>query len=108
MRLRANGFSIDAAPGDSILSALRAAEKNIFSICGGRGMCGTCRVAIGDVWLDRLPPPAPNETRLLRALKNAAPNHRLACQTILDDTHDGLTFTPDPPPTRVLNKETPT
>jgi 2Fe-2S ferredoxin len=99
---------IDAAPGDSILSALRAAGKNVFSICGGRGMCGTCRVAIGDDWLDRLPPPSANETRLLRVLKAAARNHRLACQTLLDERHDGLSFTPDPPPTRNLIKESST
>jgi 2Fe-2S ferredoxin len=108
MRLRAGGRDVPAAPGDTILSAMQAAEKNIHSICGGRGMCGTCRVAIGEDWLDRLPPPAFSELRLLRVLKGAAPNHRLACQTVLDATHDGLCFETDPPTTKILNKETAT
>jgi ferredoxin len=96
---------IDAEPGDTILSAVKRAEKNVQNICGGRGMCGTCRMAIADDWLNRLPPPLFSETRLLRVLKAAAPNHRLACQVILADLHDGLMFYPDPPPTKRLQEQ---
>jgi ferredoxin len=103
--LLAGGAKIPAAPGDTVLSAMRNAEKPMFSICGGRGMCGTCRIAIAQDWLDRLAPPSPNETRLLRALKAAAPYHRLACQTVLADHLDGLRFDADPPPSKILNKE---
>jgi ferredoxin len=103
--LLAGGTRVPAAPGDTILSAMKAADQAMFSICGGRGMCGTCRVAVDDEFLPLLPPPAFSETRLLRVLKAGAPNHRLACQTILDERHDGLRFAPDPPPTRVLLKE---
>jgi len=108
LRLLAGGSSLHAVPGDTILSAMRAAAKTIQSICGGRGMCGTCRVAVDAEWLDLLPPPAFSEIRLLRVLKAGQANHRLACQTILDARHDGLRFIPDPPPTRVLLKETTT
>jgi ferredoxin len=103
--LLTGGTHIPAVSGDTVLSAMRAAGRHIFSICGGRGMCGTCRIAVAEEWLNLLPPPSPNETRLLRVLKAAAPNHRLACQTILDETLAGLRFDPDPPPSRVLNKE---
>jgi len=105
MKIHAGNFPITATPGDTILSAIRAAGKHIMSICGGRGMCGTCRVAVADDFLNLLPPPSPNESRLLRVLKNAQPNHRLACQTVLAEHHDGLALTPDPPPSRILNKE---
>jgi ferredoxin len=105
MTLLAGGRPLPAVPGDTILSAMKAADKAIFNICGGRGMCGTCRVAVDEEWLGLLPPPAFSETRLLRVLKAAKENHRLACQTILDARHDGLRFTPDPPPTRVLLQE---
>jgi ferredoxin len=108
LRLLAGGVSLSAVPGDTILSAMKAAEMNIHSICGGRGMCGTCRVAVADEFFNLLPPPAFSEIRLLRVLKGGQENHRLACQTILDARHDGLCFTPDPPPTRVLLKETTT
>jgi ferredoxin len=99
------GVKIPAAPGDTVLAAMRTSGAFIQSICGGRGMCGTCRIAIAEDWLDKLPPPSPNETRLLRVLKAAAPNHRLACQTVLDEQLTGLNFYPDPPLTRILNKE---
>jgi len=106
MIILAGGSQVPAEPGDTILSALKRAEKNIHSICGGRGMCGTCRVAVDEEWLSLLSPPAFSETRLLRVLKAAAPNHRLACQTVLDERHHGLRITPDTPPNRIINKET--
>jgi len=105
LRLLAGGLLVPAVPGDTILSAMKAAEKNIQNICGGRGMCGTCRVAVDEEFLALLPEPAFSETRLLRVLKAGAPNHRLACQTILDARHDGLRFTPAPPPTKILLNE---
>ncbi len=101
MELLVNGRSLPAEPDDTILSAMKRAGRMIQSVCGGRAMCGTCRVAIEADWLDSLPPPGPRETRLLRFLKTAAPNHRLACQTVLGPEHDGLAFVPDPPPTRL-------
>jgi ferredoxin len=102
VRIYARGSEVPVEPGDTILSALRRAEKNIHSICGGRGMCGTCRVAVDEDFLALLPPPSFAETRLLRVLKAGAANHRLACQTILNAEHDGLRISPDPPPTRSL------
>jgi len=108
VRIYARGSEVTVEPGDTILAALKRAEKNIHSVCGGRGMCGTCRVAVDEQWLEHLPPPAFSETRLLRVLKAGGPHHRLACQTILDKRHDGLVVTPDPPPTRqiLLQQET--
>jgi ferredoxin len=85
--------------------ALRNAGRGIQSICGGRGMCGTCRVAIDPDWIGRLPAPAPSESRLLNVLKAGQPNHRLACQTNLASQHDGLRFTLDPPPSRSISQE---
>jgi ferredoxin len=102
VRIFARGSAVPVEPGDTILSAMKRAEKNIHSVCGGRGMCGTCRVAVAEDWLHQLPPPAAPELRLLRVLKAGAPNHRLACQTILEPRHDGLSFSPDPPPSRIL------
>jgi ferredoxin len=103
--LLAGRTPVPAVPGDTILSAMKAAEKAIYNICGGRGMCGTCRVAVDEEFLNLLPPPAFSETRLLRVLKAGKENHRLACQTVLDARHDGLRFTPDPPPSKILLNE---
>jgi ferredoxin len=101
----AGGSEIPAMPGESILSAMRAAGQHIFSVCGGRGMCGTCRVAVDGKFFDLLPAPKLAETRLLHVLKAGAPHHRLACQTILNASHDGLVFNPDPPPSKMLLQE---
>lgn len=101
----ANDIAAGANPGESLLSALRNAGRFIQSVCGGRGMCGTCRVAIDPDWIDRLDEPALSESRLLNVLKAGRPNHRLACQTRLERRHDGLRVTIDPPPSKILNKE---
>jgi 2Fe-2S ferredoxin len=96
--LLAGGVELPAETGDTILAAMKRADRNIHTICGGRGICGTCRVAIDEAWLPLLTPPTKGETRLLRVLKAGAANHRLACQTVLDARHHGLEFTPDTPP----------
>jgi len=105
MLIQSGEHFITAVPGETILAAVRGAQRHIDSICGGRGMCGTCRVTVAEAFYNLLAPPAPHETRLLRVLKNPLPFHRLACQTVLDENHDGLRFTPDPPPSKILNKE---
>ena len=110
MLIWADGQAVPAEPDDTILSALRRAERRTQHVCGGRAMCGTCRVAIDPNWVERLTPAAFAELRLLRVLKAGTPNHRLACQTRLTPDHDGLTFSIDPPPTRMLQtirQETP-
>ena len=79
-----------AEPGDTLLAALRRAGTPIRHICGGRGACGTCRIAVEPEWGQRLPAPTRNEARLLAVLPGAAPAHRLACQITLDRQTDGL------------------
>jgi ferredoxin len=96
----APGGPIRAESGDTLLAALRRAAIGIRSICGGRCACGTCRVAVAEGWVDRLPVPSRNEARLLRALPGASTAHRLACQITLDAMTDGLSFRLDTPPGR--------
>ncbi len=71
--------TIDGREGASLLQTLKD-TVGLPSICGGRASCGTCRVAVGDKWIHRLPPQGRTEMRLLRALAPVAPDHRLACQ----------------------------
>ncbi|MDH3453285.1 MAG: adenylate/guanylate cyclase domain-containing protein [Gammaproteobacteria bacterium] len=79
-RLRhANGQTLTAPRGRSILEALRMARIPHASVCGGRARCTTCRVRVGE-GLDQLPRPNALETAALQRIA-AAPNVRLACQT---------------------------
>lgn len=75
----ANGQSYDAPIGSSILDVSMIQNLPHAHVCGGHGRCSTCRVRIGD-GLDQLPPPLPEEQRVLARI-GAPPNVRLACQT---------------------------
>ena len=38
------GRRVDVPAGTTVLAAVRAAGMELVSVCGGRGLCGTCRV----------------------------------------------------------------
>ena len=79
VRLRyPNNVTVSIEPGMSVLEASRAAGMPHASVCGGRGRCSTCRVRLGD-GADQLPPPAPDEARVLARI-GAPDGVRLACQ----------------------------
>jgi adenylate cyclase len=91
VRLRyPDGVTVAIAPGMSVLEASRAAGIPHASVCGGRGRCSTCRVRVG-AGAEHLPPPAPDEARVLARIGDAGGGVRLACQ--LRPTHD-LEVTP--------------
>ncbi len=74
-----DGRRVRLAPGATILETSRSAGIPHASVCGGRGRCSTCRVRIAG-GLDSLPPPSPEERRVLDRV-GATANLRLACQT---------------------------
>jgi uncharacterized 2Fe-2S/4Fe-4S cluster protein (DUF4445 family) len=70
------GRRVDVPAGTSVLAAVRAAGIEVVSVCGGRGLCGTCRVlAVGG----GLTPPTEPERELLAPAELSA-GVRLACQ----------------------------
>jgi adenylate cyclase len=73
-----DGREVTVPVGFTVLEASRIARVPHASVCGGRGRCSTCRVQIIG-GLDALPPPGPEEQRVL-ARVGAPPNVRLACQ----------------------------
>jgi len=96
------GVEIAAEAGESVLAAARRAEQKLQTVCKGRGICGACRVLVDEAFFPQLPPPAFQELRLLRYLKQGEANHRLACQIILDASLNGLRVTPAPLPVQTL------
>ena len=73
-----DGRSVRIPKGLSVLDASRRAGIPHASLCGGRARCSTCRVRVL-LGLDRLPPQAPVESRVLARL-GADRAVRLACQ----------------------------
>lgn len=65
-------------PGATLLEISRRFGIPHASLCGGRARCATCRVVVLD-GEQHLPPPGPNEDKMLRRIA-AAPRTRLACQ----------------------------
>ncbi len=65
-------------PGFTLLEMFRRFGIPHAALCGGRARCATCRVLVLD-GADDLPPPGPNEARLLRRI-SAGDRVRLACQ----------------------------
>jgi adenylate cyclase len=71
--------SVTQPTGLSILEMSRLAGIPHASVCGGRGRCSTCRVRIGGEDRAKLPPPSPEEQKVL-ARVGAPASVRLACQ----------------------------
>jgi adenylate cyclase len=71
--------SVTQPAGLSILEMSRIAGIPHASVCGGRGRCSTCRVRIGGPDRPKLPPPSPDEQKVLTRV-GAPANVRLACQ----------------------------
>jgi adenylate cyclase len=80
-----NDQTVAIAPGMSVLEASRSAGIPHASVCGGRGRCSTCRIRVGH-GAEHLPPPAPDEARVLARIGGANGGVRLACQ--VRPTHD--------------------
>jgi adenylate cyclase len=88
-----DGRFIDIARGVTVLEASRLLGVPHASVCGGRGRCSTCRVRV-QAPPDAIPPPAPDEIKVLRRIK-ASPGVRLACQL---RPRDDVLVTPLLPP----------
>jgi len=73
------GQVVSAPTGLSVLEMSRIGGIPHASVCGGRGRCSTCRVRIGGQDRAKLPPPSPEEHKVL-ARVGAPDNVRLACQ----------------------------
>ncbi len=71
------GRRVQVAEGKTLLDAARQAGVGLNAVCGGTGVCGTCRVRIVDG--DVTPPNKAEQKFLDQASLDAG--YRLACQT---------------------------
>ena len=80
---------LQAVVGDTLAVVLKNAGVPLPGVCGGKGVCGTCKISLMREWADKLPPPQKREQRLLAHLK-AGPGERLSCQITLTAELDGI------------------
>ena len=78
--------------GTPVLQAAWELGVDIASICGGRGLCGRCRVVCSEgnfpkhgivCKLEHLSPAGAVETRFGERNRSLAPGHRLSCQAVI-------------------------
>ena len=83
---------VEAVTGLPLMETLRDLSYGVAAICGGQCCCGTCHVYVEDAWLEKLPPPAGDETELVDELEYQQSNSRLSCQIIVSDALTGLSL----------------
>ena len=80
---------VEAYEGESLMVALKRAGLPLLAVCGGKGACGTCKVAFPHEWAFRLNEPEKRELRLLTHIK-ARDGERLSCRILLTAALNGL------------------
>ncbi len=78
LEIRVNGRGIPARVGGTILEAVRLADLDLRSYCGGNCSCGTCRVVV-EAGAEHLSRPEPME-QLVLGMEAQRRGDRLACQ----------------------------
>jgi ferredoxin len=81
--------AIEAYESESLMIALKRAGLGLLAVCGGKGACGTCKVAFPPEWASRLSAPEKRELRLLTHIK-AGDGERLSCRISLTAELNGL------------------
>ena len=76
VEVQPSGSRVQVGRGTTVLAALRTAGLEVASVCGGMGLCATCRVV---TTRGGLGPPTAQELAVLGETELAA-GSRLACQ----------------------------
>jgi ferredoxin-2, mitochondrial len=86
-----NFRDVDAAPGDTLLTAGQNDGQPLEGTCEGQMACSTCHVIVDKDWFAKLPRAREEEEDMLDLAAGATRTSRLACQILLTDALDGLT-----------------
>ncbi|MCI2811248.1 2Fe-2S iron-sulfur cluster-binding protein [Eoetvoesiella caeni] len=82
---------IEAAEGTSVMEAAVAHNlPGIDADCGGACACATCHVYVASDWVERLPPRAEQEEKMLEFAIGTRKNSRLSCQLCVSAEFNGL------------------
>jgi ferredoxin len=83
---------VQAKAGDRLLEVAQADGQPLEGTCEGQMACSTCHVIVAAEDFARLPKAREEEEDMLDLAAGATRTSRLACQIILDETLDGMTF----------------
>lgn len=85
--------TLEVPAGRSLLAVAWEHDLGIEGACEGQMACSTCHVFVARTWIDRLPPPSPEEDDLLDLVPGATDASRLGCQLVVTEAVDGLEVT---------------
>lgn len=86
-----SAHSVTARIGSSVMqAAVDNLVPGIIGDCGGCCSCATCHGYIDPAWVDKVPPPADDETMMLEGSLGVMPNSRLTCQIAVTPALNGL------------------
>jgi ferredoxin len=80
-----------AQPGDVLLDVAQRHDQPLEGTCEGAMACSTCHVVVTPEWFSKLPKASGDEEDMLDFASGVTRTSRLACQIVLDNSHDGLT-----------------
>jgi 2Fe-2S ferredoxin len=85
--------TLEALEGWRVMEIIRDWNLPIEGLCGGACECATCHVFVSEEWVDRLPPPLPEEEDQLDTVPITRKTSRLSCQILWSPELDGLEVT---------------
>ncbi|MCX4398678.1 2Fe-2S iron-sulfur cluster-binding protein [Streptomyces sp. NBC_00257] len=87
--------TVDAGPGDSVMSAALAGDVDgIVGECGGNMMCATCHVYVDESVAGRFPAMTDDEEQMLSCAEAPRTSaSRLSCQLPADGAADDIVVT---------------
>jgi ferredoxin, 2Fe-2S len=84
---------LEALDGWRVMEVIRDWGLSLTAECGGACSCATCHIYVEPAWLNRLPPPLPEELEKLDEAYDVRANSRLSCQILCKPEIDGLALT---------------
>jgi 2Fe-2S ferredoxin len=89
--------TVDAEVGSTLMETARNNDiPGILATCSGACACATCHVYVDEQWVDKVPPPALEESDMLDTAHDLKENSRLSCQIVVAEELDGLVVTTPP------------
>lgn len=80
---------VEGHSGMSLLDLITENNLPVIGVCGGAGVCASCRVKIDPSSEKKIQPASDHELDVLEMFQSDD-GVRLSCQIILDDNCDGL------------------